>query len=298
MTRWSRTGLATLSVFAIIGVRAATQSGGPTFRGGVDMVTVGVFVREGGQPVLGLQPQDFELRDDGVLQNVSDVSFEKLPVDVTVALDVSESVTGALLDQMRTAVAQLAADLGRADRLKLLTFNMSVRRVMDFADDRARADAALARVTPTGSTALLDTIAVALTTPSPSERRALVIAFSDGLDTASVTDRPTLLDIARLSSATAAVVLPASGGLGPETPARKFYDQLAEETGGLVVSMHPRDDLGPTFRRVLSDFRSSYVLHFTPKGVQPGGLHKLDVRVRRRGVDVRSRGSYAWKTPN
>ncbi len=286
---------AMLLVLATCAVRVATQSERPTFRGGVDMVTVGVSVHEGTQPVLGLQPQDFELRDNGVVQEVTDASFEKLPIDVTVALDVSESVTGALLAQMRTAVAQLGADLGRNDRLKLLTFNMGVRRVLDFADDRAQADAALARVAPSGTTALLDALAVALTAPAPPERRPLVIVFSDGLDTASITDRPTLLDLARLGSATATLVLPASGALAAETPARKFYEQLAEETGGSVVPMRPRDDLGPTFRRVLSDFRSSYVLHFTPKGVDAGGVHTLDVRLRRRGADIRARRSYAWR---
>ena len=295
MKRATRATVLAMLAGAVCGLSAGRQTGRPTFRGGVDMVTVGVSVHDGAQPVLGLQAQDFELRDDGVPQDVADVSFEKLPIDVTVAFDISQSVTGALLDQMRTALAQVGADLAPADRLEVLTFNMGIRRALQVDRNRAAVDAALGRVVPAGSTALLDAIAVTLMTPTSSERRPLVIVFSDGIDTASVTDRATLLELARHSNTTATLVLPASGGLGPEAPARKFYDQLAAETGGLVVSMRPRDDLAPTFRRVLADFRSSYVLHFTPKGVSPGGVHTLDVRVRRRGVEVRARRGYAWR---
>jgi VWFA-related protein len=294
----------TLIVVVLIAVGAARASSfqdaqapsqSPTFRSTVDMVSVGVSVHEHNAPVADLRPADFEVRDEGVPQQIVDVIYEKLPVDVTVALDVSESVTGELLDRLRAAIAQLSADLAPEDRLKLLTFNMRIRRVLDFDDNRAAAAAALDATSAGGSTALLDTLAVAMSAASPPDRRQLVIVFSDGLDTASVTPRPTVIELARHTPSTTTFVLPAGGGLGSEAPTRKFYDQLAAETGGLVVSMQPRDDLGPTFRRVLADFRASYVLHFTPKGVKPGGVHTLDVRVRRRGVDVRARRSYAWR---
>ena len=55
------------------------------------------------------------------------------------------------------------------------------------------------------------------------------------------------------------------------------------------------DNLGSAFRRVLDDFRASYVLYFSPHGVRRGGLHTLDVRVKRAGVDVRARRGYVWR---
>jgi hypothetical protein len=128
--------------------------------------------------------------------------------------------------------------------------------------------------------------------PISPDRRHLILVFSDGIDTASVTSRTTILDLVRQSAATAAFVLPASGVVRENGTTRKFYDDVAGQTGGQVVLMQPRDDLGPTFRRVLAEFRSSYVLHFTPKGVDPVGIHTLDVQVSRRGADVRARRSY------
>jgi VWFA-related protein len=256
------------------------------------MVSVGVSVRENGRPVVGLTADDFEIRDEGVVQEIAGISYEKLPIDVTVALDVSESVTGELLDRLRYAVAQLSTDLAEDDRLRLLTFNARIRRVLDFDDDRARATEALEQAAAEGGTALLDTLAVALMAPISRDRRHLILVFSDGLDTASVTNRATVLDLVRQSGATAAFVLPASGFVGGSSPAGRFYEEVASETGGQVVPMQARDDLGPTFRRVLSEFRSSYVLHFTPRGVRQGGVHDLDVRVSRSGVDVRARRGY------
>jgi hypothetical protein len=54
----------------------------------------------------------------------------------------------------------------------------------------------------------------------------------------------------------------------------------------------PSDRLGDGFRRVLEQFRSSYVLTFSPKDVPREGRHALDVRVTRSGVNVRARREY------
>jgi hypothetical protein len=73
---------------------------------------------------------------------------------------------------------------------------------------------------------------------------------------------------------------------------RAVLTHLARETGGEVVTMQPNGSIAQTFKRVLDDFRSSYVLHFAPQGVAAGGVHTLDVRVTRSGVAVRARKSY------
>ena len=271
----------------------ARQEQQPTFRAGVELVGVDVSVRERGRPVTGLQAKDFEVSDNGVPQSVIDVSYEKLPIDVTVALDVSASVTGFVLDQMRRAVGQLRGDLGAGDRLKVLSFNMRVKRLIDFSDNGAAADAALGQVRAFGSTSLLDTLAVSLVTPAQADRRQLVVVFSDGIDSGSVTSPSTVVELAQHGTATLAFVLPVVSPTPSATvTGRELYTELASVTGGLVVQLQPRADLAPTFRRVLDEFRASYVLHFAPKGVAHGGLHALDVRVHHSGADVRARKGY------
>jgi hypothetical protein len=60
---------------------------------------------------------------------------------VTVLLDVSESVTGPMLNELRRGVRQLREGLESRDRLKLVTFNMRIRRLADFAGPAVSADA-------------------------------------------------------------------------------------------------------------------------------------------------------------
>jgi VWFA-related protein len=269
----------------------------PTFRASTDLVSVDVSVRVRGRAVVGLEAKDFEVADNGVAQRVLDVSYEKLPIDITVALDVSQSVTGALLNQLRRSVAELKADLNPRDRLKLITFNIRIKRLMDFSEDTSGADAALAGATAFGGTALLDSLAVALVTPVVADRRHLVMLFSDGIDSSSVSDADAVLEVARHSTATIGFVLLALSS--PITPsidaARDLYARLARETGGTVFNVAMGMSLSETFRRTLEEFRSSYVLHFTPTGVVRGGVHTLDVRVTRPGADVRARKGYAWR---
>ena len=278
----------------------------PVFRAGADVVAVEASVRRDRRPVAGLKAEDFELLDNGVPQHIVDVNHEKLPIDVTVLLDVSASVTGPALDELRRALRQLRGDLGAVDRLRLVTFNMGMHRVVDFTEPAPSIDRALASVGGAGSSAVFDTLAVALTAPVPAGRRQLVVLFSDGQDSSSITDAETLLDVARRTTPTVAVVLTSSARQRPASLLRtatklgsatvgEVADQIAGETGGFVASIEPGDNLTSTFRRVLDQFRSSYVLFFTPTGVDRQGSHTLEVRVKRVKADVRARRSYAWR---
>jgi VWFA-related protein len=278
-----------------------------TFRTGADVVAVEASVRRDKRPVTGLKTSDFELRDNGVAQQISDLSYERLPIDVTVVLDVSASVTGTVLDQLRQSVRQLKADLGPRDRLKLVVFNMEVRRLADFDAPAVAADAAFTSLSGRGSSAIFDAVAVQLAASALEGRRHLIVLFTDGQDSSSVSDPDTLFDVARRTTATVDIVLastaPERSNASPfaRSPGRppitvgRMYDQLARETGGSVVSTTAGENLASTFRRTLADFRASYVLYFTPQGVARDGSHTIDVRVKQEGTDVRARRGYIWK---
>jgi VWFA-related protein len=282
------------------------QDSPASFRSNTDAVSVDVSVRRGKRPVSGLKASDFELFDNGVPQKVADISYEKLPIDVTVLLDASESVTGQMLNELRRGVRQLREGLGSRDRLKLVTFNMRIRRLAEFAGPAVSTDAAFESLAGTGSSAIFDALAVALTSQTAAGRRHLIVLFSDGVDSSSIIDPPLLVDIAKRSAPTIAAVLASptrqrAATVHARTPLAlpvtvgQFYDQLANDTGGVVLSLTSGDDLGSSFRRVLDDFRASYVLYYSPRDVAGDGLHTLNVRVKRDGVDVRARRAYVWK---
>lgn len=290
-----------------------------TFRSGVDAVTVDVSVRKGTRVVTGLGIADFEVLDNGVPQQVTDVSYGKLPIDVTLALDTSFSVSGPLLERLRAAVRQLMRDMGPDDRLRLIDFNMRVSRPIDFTSDPATIDAAIRAVSAGGGSSIRDALSVALVSASEPERRQLIVLFSDGADSTSITTPEALIDLARRTNASVASVMPDAANTGAQArQGIELMKTLAKETGGTFIPMTatqttmsrgpvvagvPRvsavtttrpADLTETFRRVVEEFRSSYVLHFTPRGVEAGGFHTLDVRVKGKGsLTIRARRGYA-----
>lgn len=262
----------------------------PIFHAGVDLVAVDVSVRAKNTPVQGLAAPDFEVLDNGVAQQIQDITYETQPIDVTIALDVSQSVGGRTLDDLRKAVQELMGDLSAADRLRLFTVNERIARVIDFTSDAKSVITAIKATSGSGGTSIFDAMSVALVTANDLDRRQLLVVFSDGRDSTSVSDRDSVLDVARRSRAATALVLTAPYVTGD---LKAFYLDLANETGGTVVPILPGTDVSKTFRSLLSDFRSSYVLRFTPHGVEHRGYHTLTVKVRRPGaLDVRARRGY------
>ena len=288
------------------------------FRSGASGVVVDVSVRDKNRrAITGLTVQDFEVLDNGVPQQVVELTYAKRPIDVTVALDVSHSVTGVMLERLRRGVTDLMGDLGKEDRLKLMLFNLRITRTVDFTTDVRLVSNAIKSATPGGGTSLLDTVAVAATSATSSDRRHLIVVFTDGADSSSVTSPAALASTAQRSRATLAFVLPGAAApslaipaiIGPGSgeaaqmmrgqsfivaarPLDSVFHTLARDTGGQVVPAAPNADLSSTFRQVLDAFRTSYVLLYNAKGVEPGGYHTLDVKVKREGAVVTARRGY------
>src|SRR5690349_16195702 len=91
-------------VAAVASVAAHQQK---PFTANVEAVRVDVLVSRGGQPVEGLTARDFQVRDEGVQQQVDHVAFEELPLNVVLALDASGSLTGPRERELRAASRRL-----------------------------------------------------------------------------------------------------------------------------------------------------------------------------------------------
>ena len=233
-----RAGVAILAASALmatslLGQTAQQQS--PVFRASADVVTVDAAVQRDRRPVTGLKPADFELLDNGVPQEISDVAYERLPIDVTLVLDVSASVSGSVLEELGRALRQVRADLLPSDRLRLLIFNMSVRRLVDFSQPAANIDEALASVRGGGSSAVFDSLAVALSTFDAPGRRRLVVLFTDGQDSSSISDAETLLEVARRTTPTVAIIL---GTPNAERPASLLRTSSTVSTLSVLSLIH------------------------------------------------------------
>jgi VWFA-related protein len=284
----------------------------PTFRGGATAVVVDVSVRDRNRRVVpNLTAADFQVLDNGVVQTVDSVTYGKVPIDVTVALDLSYSVTGLLLERLRRGVRDLMDDLKKEDRLKLMVFNHQVQRTFDFTSNVDEAEATLKKLTAGGSTSLLDALSVALVSRVTPDRRQLVVFFTDGADSTSVTPSSALTTVARRSRATLTFVMPGTSGVtvtsatgqnvavtmsgsgaGLVSGRDPTFALLARETGGSVLPVSASSDLSAAFKQLLNDFRSAYVLYYNAREVEAGGYHTLEVKVNRPDLTVTSRRGY------
>ena len=83
---------------------------------------------------------------------------------------------------------------------------------------------------------------------------------------------------------------PASKGEPPDPALR----EMADATAGGYFELGRRNDLGVTFARVAEELHRQYWLGFAPAKLD-GKTHRLEVKVKRPGVKVRSRASYIAK---
>jgi VWFA-related protein len=256
----------------------------PTFSAKVEAVRVDALVTDRGQPVLGLTTADFEVFDNGVPQQVDLVSYEQIPLNVVLALDMSESVAGDRLGHLRTAGGTLLSALKKEDQAALVTFSHVVTLASPLTQDVAAVREALARAVGVGTTALTDGAYAGLIVGESDVGRALLIVFSDGLDTVSWLTPEIVIDTAKRSDVVVYGVAVGSGK--PE-----FLRELTSLTGGRLFEVDKTANLSAIFLEVLQEFRQRYLISYTPRGVARDGWHRLEVRVKRRGT-VKARPGY------
>lgn len=308
MTRLIAVGLAALALAPPAAQDVAR------FRSTADAVRVDVLVTAKGQPVTGLQASDFELRDSGVPQTIEAVSIEDVPVSLLLALDVSSSVQGPMLEQLKAAARAALGALRSDDSAALLTFSDRITRPADFTLDRRTLGSAIDLIKPEGPTALRDAVFAATALRERAPGRVVVLLFTDGVDTISWLTPKAVLDAAvrsdtviyavstspvlyhpdpqraaRYASAAAQLFLDE-----PEAFPHGFIVELSERTGGSVLHVREGAELASAFAGIVAEFKSRYLLTYSPRGVPAGGWHPLEVRVKNRRAEVTARRGY-WR---
>ena len=258
----------------------------PVFRSRTLSVRVDVLVTDGRKPVVGLTAADFELRDNGVVQTVELLDAADVPLNVVLALDTSASTAGKRATDLTAAAHALLDRLNPVDRAGLVTFSHVVTPAAALTSDFATIRKQLHELNPPGVQAVNDGVYVALAATVAEPGRSLVVVYTDGSDVSSWLELREVLESAKRSSAVVYAVTTDEG------PRAASLGSLTRATGGVDVRVGSSAELRTGFQRILQEFRSRYILAFTPSGVTPGGVHQLDVRVRRRGVTVNARSTY------
>jgi VWFA-related protein len=303
-------GLLLLGLLAMVPISAfgqqapAGQPAQPTFKSGVDLVTVTATVRDKrGRLVKGLDAADFEVLDRGERRRITDFRAEATPVSLAILFDIS----GSMRTADRMTAARFAAhhvlswlEQGR-DEAALFTFDSRLHQVAPFTVDTRALQGALGEVDPFGATSLHDAIAEAAKHVSErTGRRRAVVVITDGIDTASgltpgqVSGIASAIDVPVYIMAT---VLPIDhigreGALPSDLPTGVdgTVEDLARWTGGALFYVSTPSDTSSVSRQLLDELRTQYVIAFEPAAT--AGWRPLEVRTRNKEYVVRARSGY------
>jgi Ca-activated chloride channel homolog len=288
--------------------------GQPIFRGVGDVVRVFVTVSDGdGRLVTTLERTDFEVRDEGKPQPITVYDNSPQPIRLVVMLDVSGSMQGNL-PLLRAAATQLFARLRPDDGARLGTFGHEIAISPTFTRDTRELQAALPeRIAEDAPTPLWTAVDQAMASfGDAAEIRRVVLVLSDGKDSGPIgftrryVSQAEVIDRARADEVMVYGVgmrsrgpRPMQPGLGPgglrDMMMADWPDpglaRVAQETGGGFTEIRYGEDLAAAFARVADELHSQYLIGFAPPK-RDGKVHKIDVRVATRRLEVRGRKSY------
>jgi Ca-activated chloride channel family protein len=266
-----------------------------TFRSSTRIVPVVTTVTDAqGRLVPGLEQEEFSILDNGRPQEISFFQNESQPFTAVVMMDYSASMT-ANLDRLQAAAEQFVLRMLPEDRAQVGSFSDKIQFSGTFTNDRDDLIFALDDLQFGNPTRLYDAINESIAMLRGVDGRKVVLAFTDGDDTASRVGMGDVLDRARDEETMIYAIGLESEYFNGQRQVRTRPDRglrrLAEETGGGYFELKKTDDLAPTFTRVAQELHSQYTLGFSPT-LLDGKEHKLVVRMKQPGMTARARRTY------
>ena len=282
---------------ALLALTASLAAQGQTIKVSTASVPVYVTVTDSEKRLVpDLTLDDFEILDNGKPQSINVFENKPIPITVVVMIDTSGSIT-ASLGLVKDGAEQFLLRLLPDDKAQVGEFSDKIKfHPGNFINDRDRLIYLLKHELDFGyPTRLYDAIDQSIDRLLPEDGRKVVIVFTDGDDTASKVGSGKVMDRARekdmMIYAVGLQVEYFNGQQRVRSSPDRGLKKLAEDTGGGYFELKKTADLGETFTRVAQELHSQYVLGFSPEALD-GKVHKLEVRVKRAGMNARARKSY------
>jgi VWFA-related protein len=269
----------------------------PIFSISSEEVRIDMLVTDNkGKPIDDLKASDFEVRDNGVVQKVASLNFEQIPINLTLIFDMSSSVSGQTLKDLKSAGNLALGRLKNEDRAALLYFSHTLELGSPLTSDIAKVKKVLSAVQPkpASESSLIDACYAGLIMAESRDVRPLIIIFSDGLDTNSWLTGQAVIESAKRSNSVVYAVTASDlwRKVKFRSPEVGFIEDLTKYTGGSLLEIRSTKELSDAFLRIIEEFRQRYVLTYSPEGVSGGGWHRLEIRVKNRRAKIQARSGY------
>ncbi|MFQ5695555.1 MAG: VWA domain-containing protein, partial [Terriglobia bacterium] len=184
-------------------------------------------------PVTGLQPQNFRLREDGARQSLAHFAPTRAPVRIVLLVEANPAVFLIRRDHL-TAARHLLRALRPEDEVALISYSRSLHPEAAFTRDKRTLERTLDTLGRFGlgmaEMKLFDAVADTLAWLGPPVRRTAVLVIGTGLDTGS---RTAWERLEKLASASQVTIFTLATGrlLRMEPDDKKSKKKRREETG-------------------------------------------------------------------
>ena len=256
----------------------------------VDVVQVTAVVTEHGRFVPNLDKTQFKLSEDGVPQKILNFTAEGSPLEIVVAVDVSESMTPSM-PQLKNAVKKFLGALSTKDQVTLTAFNDNMFTLAKRETQPAQRLKAVDRLAPWGGTALYDVIVRGVQQLSKQAGRRVLVVFSDGDDRTSHSTMQTVEEAVRGNECTLFMV--ALGRGAKEQQLKSGIQKMIDLSGGRVIFVERSDQLEASFTEILEELSNQYLVSYESTNLKrDGSWRAVKLEVPGTRYEVRSRAGY------
>ncbi|HVF56101.1 MAG TPA: VWA domain-containing protein [Pyrinomonadaceae bacterium] len=250
-----------------------------------------------GRAITDLKLQDFELRVDGQVKPISDLSRAETPVHVALLFDNSASLSAARAFELQAAMRFFRNVVRPIDRAAIYSISTLPVLEQSFTNDVPRLMRTIERFgKPEGATALFDSITQAANYLRPVPGRKVIVLVSDGTDTVSDINFEEALQRTLVADCQVYVVQTRQ----IEDP--NLHDpvsegqlaKLTEQTGGAVFAPRALEELDNAFTQISLDLAQQYVLSYSPEDDRKDKYFRfISLRVKTRpNLRVRARRGF------
>jgi len=266
----------------------ATQS---NFRVDSNVVLIHASVTDPhGRFITGLQREDFRVFENKIEQRLRYFSAEETPVSIGLVLDFSHSMS-SYFGRLREAVAQFLETANPEDEFCLVEFRDRAELTVGFTTAPAEIQNRVALARPSGKTALLDAVYLALRQMKKAHNaRRVLLIVSDGGDNHSRYTAREVENLARESDVETYTI-----GVGDwdspgaafeasafEAAGGRLLDEISEEGGGRYYGIDRARNLPAIAEKIGRELRHQYLLGYTSTDQgRDGRYRRVEVKVLR-----------------
>jgi len=295
-------------VASTVALKAQAPATQPSFRTGVDVVSLNVSVSDpSSRFVTDLEQSDFQVFEDGVQQELTLFNRSNLPVALSLLIDTSSSMEDRMQAAQDAAIG-FVRKLRPTDLGEVIGFDSRAEVLQPFTGNAAELEQAIRKTVAGGSTSMNNAIYISLKNlrkvPVQQEneiRRQAIVLLSDGEDTSSLVTFDDVLDLARRSE-TAIYTIglmgePMAGQSKGFREATYALRQLATDTGGRAFFPGHIKTLASVYGQIYDELSSQYTIGYTSKNPRrDGAWRRIVVRTNRPNVTARTKLGYFGPT--